>query len=259
MDAVTETVMDAGRLAAFVDGELSPEDAAAVVLHLADCPGDRAHVDALMEVGALFAAAYAEPMHQAVPERLRAVIYPVAPQSAPLRAAPRRAAASRAAAQRPRRRLAGWGLAALAASALLAVSLVQRPDTGGAPAAGPVAAGSTLHAALEATPSGPGASGLMLIATFRDAAGRPCREFEARTPRTGVVTHGIACREGTSGWKTIAAFSEEAPEAGASRQAFVPAGGAADNDLDAVLDRIGAGMSLSPAEEAALIRDGWAD
>ena len=70
------TEMDAARLDAFVDGALSPEEAARVVLHLADCPGDQAYVDAVMETNALLAAAFSEPLHQALPERLRATIFP---------------------------------------------------------------------------------------------------------------------------------------------------------------------------------------
>lgn len=258
MDTVTDTVMDAGRLAAFVDGELSPEDAAAVVLHLADCPGDRAHVDALMEAGMLFAAAYAEPLHQGMPERLRALIYPASPDLAAPRAAPRRAAGRASATSRPSRRQAAvWGIATLAASALLAIGIASRPETGILPAAGPVAAGSALHAALEGASSGPAGDGLVLVATFHDASGRPCREFEARIPHSGVLTHAIACRETTGGWTTIAAFSEAVAVASGPRQAFVPAGGADSGDLDVVLDRIGAGLSLTPREEAALIRRGW--
>ncbi len=41
------TVMDKDRLAAFVDGELTPEEAAAVVMHLARHPDDQAYVDDL--------------------------------------------------------------------------------------------------------------------------------------------------------------------------------------------------------------------
>jgi hypothetical protein len=247
--------MDPDRLAAFADGELSPEDAAAVVLHLADCPQDRAHVDALMETGALLAEAYAEPLHQAVPERLRATIFPLATLAAPARAVGRGPGAP--AGWRATR--TGWGVAALAASALLAVGLVQRSGPGEETGAGPIAAGSTLHAALERAPSGAAGAGLTLIGTFRDATGRPCREFEAGAAPAGVVTRGIACRESGGNWTTIAAFSEAAPAEADVRQAFVPAGGAEGGDLDTVLDRIGAGMTLTPAEEAALLQAGWAD
>jgi hypothetical protein len=247
--------MDPDRLAAFVDGELSPEDAASVVLHLADCPQDRAHVDALMETGALLAAAYAEPLHQAVPERLRAAIFPTSARTAPARAARRRGGA-------PTRRQTGrigWGITGVAASALLVIGLVQRDGPAREIVAGPITAGSALHAALERMPSGPAPEGLTLIGTFHDAAGRPCREFEAFAAPTGVVTRGIACRETGGGWTTIAAFSEAEPAGPGPTQAFIPAGGADGGDLDAVLDRIGAGMTLTPAEEAALLDAGWTD
>lgn len=249
-----DTVMDPERLEAFVDGELSPEDAASVVLHLADCAQDRAHVDALMETGALLAAAYAEPLHQAVPERLRATIFPTAIRTAPARDRRRTTAPTRQRTSRLR-----WAIAGLAASVLLVVGLVQRNGPAREITAGPIAAGSALHAALERMPSGAAPEGLTLMGTFRDAAGRPCREFEALAAPTGVVTRGIACRATGGGWTTIAAYSEAKPAEPGPSQAFIPAGGADDGDLDAVLDRIGAGMTLTPAEEAALLDTGWAD
>jgi len=262
MDPVKDTVMDPDRLAAFVDGALSPEEAATVVLHLADCPRDRAHVDALMEIGVLLAAAYAEPLHAAVPERLRATIFPeAAPKVAvvPPLAASRSSGAARGGSRRWPARRSGWALAALAASALIAVGLVQSRGPAPETHAGPVVAGSALHAALERAPSGTAGDGLTLIGTFRDGTGRPCREFEAADRAGGVVTRGIACRSGAGGWTTIAAFSGTDPAEPSPAEGFIPAGGAGAGNLDAVLDRIGAGMTLAPDAEAVLLRDGWAE
>ena len=52
--------MDRARLAAFVDGELSPEDSAAVVMHLADHPADQAYVDDLFAANAALATLQAQ-------------------------------------------------------------------------------------------------------------------------------------------------------------------------------------------------------
>ncbi|PJN94791.1 hypothetical protein CNY89_12380 [Amaricoccus sp. HAR-UPW-R2A-40] len=69
-----DAVMDHETLAAFVDGALSPEDSAGVVMHLADHPLDAAHVDALMELNALLGEAYAAPLHEPAPEPIVAAI-----------------------------------------------------------------------------------------------------------------------------------------------------------------------------------------
>ncbi len=45
-------------LAAFVDGELSPEEAAEVVMHLADHPADQTYVDDLFAANAALAEAF---------------------------------------------------------------------------------------------------------------------------------------------------------------------------------------------------------
>ena len=65
------TAFDKDRLAAFGDGELSPEEAAAVVMHLADHPDDQAWVDDLIAANETLAAAFAAPLHEPVPEAIR--------------------------------------------------------------------------------------------------------------------------------------------------------------------------------------------
>lgn len=54
-------MMDKQHLAAFADGELSPEEAAAVVMYLADHPADQAWVDDLMAANAALAQAFSTP------------------------------------------------------------------------------------------------------------------------------------------------------------------------------------------------------
>ena len=65
---MTETTMDKARLAAFVDGELSPEDAAEVVMHLANDPVDQAYVDELMALNVIIADAYDAEIIRMAPE-----------------------------------------------------------------------------------------------------------------------------------------------------------------------------------------------
>ena len=61
-----QSKIDRTRLAAFVDGELSPEEAAAVVMHLADHPADQAYVDDLFAANAALALLQREALPQRV-------------------------------------------------------------------------------------------------------------------------------------------------------------------------------------------------
>lgn len=262
MEPVTttvKTVMDAARLEAFVDGALSPEEAARTVLHLADCPGDRAYVDAMMEMNALLAAAYGDPIHQALPEKLRATIYPsVAPSPA-----------ARPAAARPwgwlRRgaRPAVW--AALAASVAFAFGLATWFAPGRDPAvsiAGLAGAETELRAALEtnldyadATPAD--GARITITATFFAVDGRPCREFEVLDAE--ALTQGLACREAGGDWTPEIAVATRLAAAKAPGPGFVPAAGESGDALGAALDRLEAGPRLEQAEVRELIAAGWAN
>jgi hypothetical protein len=240
-------------IAAFVDGTLDPEEATRVAIHLADHPADRARADALFEANRLLALAFDEPMRVATPERLRRLIE-----------------TGSGATVLPFRRRGGAALAAGAATALAAsVALflgVGGFDRGPTPApglaAGPAPASSALHAALETAPSGEvratdeGAA-LAVVATFRDAAGRYCREIERRDPTKGAVERGLACR-GDRGWTVEVAVAEPAQVA-AGGDGFAPASGARDGAaaLDAALDRLGAGIAFDATAEAAAMAAGW--
>ena len=131
-------MIDKDRLAAFADGELSPEEAAAVVMHLADHPEDQAWVDEVMAANVALARAFSAPMAEPVPDRFRALILPEAEPAATV------------VAFRPRRAMPQvWAGAAVALAAALAVmAFLPEPEAG--LRVGPVAAGSPLEAALMA-------------------------------------------------------------------------------------------------------------
>jgi len=253
--------MDPETLASFVDGALSPEESAKVVLHLADCAADRRFVDALMETNALLAAAYARPLHEPAPERLRAAIFP--PQRPAASTPPAGAGWRRIVAGRATRR--GAVLAAVACWAAVTVVAIW-PDRGPVAPVGTVA-DATLDAALETRASGEvvtadGGVEIQVIATFLDRDGRPCRAFEVLDLGAEALTEGLACRAAPEGWATEVVLANRiSPPPGAAGQGdvFVPASGAADHALDDALDRLGAGMSLTPAEERTLIAAGWTD
>ncbi len=246
-----DTVMDRETLDAFVDGALDPEAAARVVVHLADHPADQAYVDRLVEAGALLAQAYGAPMTEAVPERIRATIFPQ-PASSP--AAARRSSRLRAYYLRPGRP----ALVATAAAALVLMGLAIGRMAWSPP--GDI----DLTVALETRTSGPvdtgeGPARLLLVGTFLASDGRPCREYEILDDAARSQTRGLACRSGSGVWTDeVVHVSRLAAPVDRSDGAFVPAeGGGTSAILDPTLDRLGAGMVLTPSEEDALIRRAW--
>ncbi|MCO8146113.1 zf-HC2 domain-containing protein [Rhodovulum tesquicola] len=239
-----ETTMDKDRLAAFADGELSPEDAAAVVIHLADHPGDQAFIDDLMAANEALARAFAGPISDPVPPAILAAIEG-------RKAAPKVIAL-------PRRPVLAAGGLALAASIALAVVLLPRAPEFSL-ALGPVATDSALHDHLQALPSGRtvgvgAGSDLTILATLPTPTG-PCREVEVIDRAANRLDMLLACRRGTS-WQVEVALSEPLPEA-VRDQGYVPAGGVETEALTPWLDRMGAGMALDAAAEAAAIARGW--
>jgi hypothetical protein len=131
-------------------------------------------------------------------------------------------------------------------------------------AIGPVARGTALATLLDEKPSGealsaPGASSrdLMVVASFRDAKGRICREFEILgSVSGGPVTAGIACRNDGGIWHVEgAAQLAKAPEP--SAQDFSPASGDDVAAIEGLLKAVGAKPALSKDEEDALLQQQW--
>jgi len=237
------------RLAAYIDGALEPEEAAGVVLRLADNDQDRRQVDRLTELNRLLAAAYAAPLGEPVPERIRRRLATGSPSLRSWRA----------------RLRSGWmapaGLAAVAAGLALAIGVSIGTRGPGQPDVGPVA--SDLQAVLEGAGSGqtvPMDDGreITLIATFRDGAGRFCREFEAEDTGSAQFSRGIACREGPATWTVAIMVSEPLTDPADTSEGYQPAAGTADAALTGALDAMDAGPSLGIPAEQALIESGWA-
>lgn len=241
--------MDRTRLAAFVDGELSPEEAAAVVMHLADHPADQSYVDDLFAANAALAAAFAASLTEPMPPALRAALQ-VQPPSAHIIP------------MRPRFRPALWAGSACLAASLVAALVLFRPADRPALALGTVAAGSALAQALDTLPSStpstaaPGRD-LMILATLPTDTG-PCREVEVIDRAAAQIELGLACRDPGQGWVVEVVLKEPLPTAD-GQEGFVTAEGAAAQGLSPYLDQRGAGLALSPQAEAELIAKGWAD
>lgn len=248
----TPAGMDRDRLAAFADGELSPEEAAAVVMHLADHPEDQAYVDDLMAANATLARAFGSPMSQTVPPAILAVIEgrqaPADGPSPVIRLMPRSA------------RLAALAGAALALAASVGlVAVLWSPARDAAVALGPVDARDALHGPLQDLPSGRSVAltpsrDLTVLATLPVASGH-CREVEILDRGAARIDIVLACNRG-GGWVVEAALSEPLVD-GAAGEGYVPASGAAVEVMGALLDRLGAGMVLDPVAEAAAIAGRW--
>jgi hypothetical protein len=245
------TTMDKEHLAAFVDGELSPEDAARVVLHLADHPEDQAYVDDLYAANEALAQAFAGPLHEPVPAAIEAAIMGTA--------------TTNVVAFRPRSRVA-VAMVGLALAASVAAAAVLLPGLMGGPPAqglvlGPLASADPVTGVLDSRPSGTVvqlADGreTMVLATYGMADGRFCREFELIDGKGGRVDYAVGCRVGGA-WTIEAAIAEvTAVDAG---QGFVPAGGAEVETLTRFLERGGVPVALDAAAEADAIRNGWSD
>lgn len=250
-----EPVMDRSRLAAFADGELSPEEAAAVVMHLADHPEDQAYVDDLMAANELLGRAFAAPMAEPAPGPIRNAILGehTEGQQAEATVVPFRG----------RRAVRLGGSLALAASAaFVALMLPVQLPFGAAPdrlVLGPVPEGSALAQMLDTVPTGtPEAMGegreIMILASLPTDDGH-CREIEVVDEPAERIDLGIACNRG-AGW-TVEVTLFEPLSATGTEDGFVTASGAEVQTLGLFLDRLGAGPALSPEAEGEAIDQGW--
>lgn len=246
------TVMGKDRLAAFVDGELSPEEAAAVVMHLADHPQDQAYVDDLTAANVALSRAFAAEVDEPVPDRLRHLIMgqkiTASVLSVGLKAVMRPLTAL----------LAGLALgAAVAASLAVAVFLPAVDPHDLSP--GPLAADFPLIPALASLPSGTAqvledGAEVMILATLPTPTGF-CREIEIIHARNGRLEAALVCTAG-AGWTVEVVLTENYADAAAT-EGFGTASGNEGQSFTPFLDRIGAGAVLSLAEEAAAITRGW--
>jgi hypothetical protein len=254
------TVVDKDRLAAFVDGELSPEEAAAVVMHLADHPGDQAYVDDLTAANEALAQAFAGPLSEPVPPAILAAIRGAPAEAAAAAVAP---AGANVVPFRPRPALVAGALALAAALAGVALLWPGAAPQGGAvalglPALGPLAAGDELAGLVETRPAGVPltlASGAeaMVLESFRTGTGRFCREIEVIDRAHGQIGYAIACRA-AAGWAVEVALAEAA---GGPATDFAPAAGEEAQALTLFLRDAGETRPLDPAAEAAAIARGW--
>ena len=165
---------------------------------------------------------------------------------------------------------------ALAASVLLSVGLGLGtllspsfgPDTGAPHLSAEIAAVSdpAIRRLLESTPSGEavawksartGTSGQFApLSTFRDRAGRICRQFIQSVSGDGGERRvsAISCQAGSGAWST-AHMTVEPPSPSGETEAYAPASGAADDVLSKAMEAMIDGAPLDPAAEDRLLKD----
>ncbi len=241
------TEEDKAMIARLVDGSLEGDPREQEIRDLvANNPEAMAYAEQIERSNRLIRAAFEAPMREPMPAGIRATLFALPGKVAMLR--------------RPR----VWVPTAIAASLVLAIgigggiSLLPTPETQ-IVVLGDVAPDGPLHLALETLPSGSlSDAGVQPMLTFLDADGRACREFEVIGELPEELELGIACRQPAGGWHVEVVVTAPIADATPLGDGFAPAsGGPADKTLEAMLDALGAGPTLSPDEEAALLQNGW--
>lgn len=232
MTVTDETIL------AYVDGELGPEEAAAVEAAAKADPELDARIAAHRMLAFAVRDAWADVADEPVPERLLA-----AARSGDVvdfaAARARRAAPSWPA----------WGAAAAALVAGLAVGLAL--PRGGDLIGGDMRARAQLASALEGQlASAPPADAAIRVGlTFRARDGRWCRTFAAATTRGPA---GLACRE-ADGWTVRMAVARP----GGSGPEFRTAAAETPAEVLAAAEALMAAPPLEAQAEAAAAKGGW--
>lgn len=259
-------------LLAFVDGELSADEAAAIVRYLESDADARALVEAFRQSGVNAAAAYCDVLGAPVPQRLVNAALGQLPTASPAHTASNVVPLRRSASVWPRVSII---LAPLAAAVLLAIGTVagyrlmsdETAPTGGFQlAVGPVAPGTPTHSLLEKTPANQpvatGTSELMVVATFFDRHDRPCREFEVTTTTAAAaaantsMSAAIGCRNADGRW-SIEGAAHLAGGPTPPIVEFSPASGQSYSAFEGLLRSIGAKPALPVDQEQALLAKRW--
>ena len=222
---------------AWLDGELSPEEAAEMEAKVAANPDLVRLAEQHRSLGAQLKGAF-DPIAEApVPERLRAAVRPPA-QVVDLVAA-RRARSMPVAAQ--------W----MAMAATLAIGILvgtRVPHGGEGPVqmqGGKLYAAAALNNALDTQLASAPGGDVRIGVTYRDQAGEICRSF------TATAASGLACRTGGR-WRMKGLFA--APE-GQANDYRMAAG--MDPNLAALVDSTIASEPFDAAAEKAARDKGW--
>lgn len=255
-------------LMAYADGELSQQEATDIAAYLDGNDEARAVVEQFRRTAERIKAAYLQSLNSTVPGKLIDTVM----------SSPTRAGSNTIEMPWPRRSIRNilpmsFALAASIALVIgaaggawmtqIAPSTIQSASI----ALGPVAKGTSLDNLLEKQPSGTelafnddGTSNrLLVIATFRDAKDRICREIEVLDGAAGQqpVAAGVACRNSVAAtWVVEGAARLTVANTNASA-GYVPSGANEADVLQGLLNILGARAALSPNDERSLLERGW--
>ena len=235
------------QISAYLDGEMPDADARAFEAALESDPEVQAALEHFLATDETLKAAFPQ---EALPEGyLERMGLGVEEQPSNV--------VSLAAHRERKSALARWrwpAVGALAAS-IAAALMVTAPWQASAPAglAGSAAFQTAMNSAAsaQARPLEDGRTATPVL-TFKDGAGRYCREYNISGPKDGLS--GIACRD-DGRWAVEAEVKtgpSSAPEPG-----FQMAAGADTQPLDATYSRLKASDPLGANAETALIAQGW--
>lgn len=246
-------------LSAFLDAALPEPEAEALRLALTEDESLQERLLALEAVDAGLKAAFAAPMEEPVPARFSRLIeadqalsssggsvVDLASRRRPLSGAPQRFHLPLAAGIALV--IGAFGGAQFGRGGDHAIAQLE---------ATVITPANPLHRVLDTSPSATlvslgGADAAKPVLSFRDSAGRLCREFEVASDT--AVSLGVACRVGAgpeADWRLeilLPAADRPAGETG-----YVQASGYEAAALDAVLTRLGAGEPLDAAAEQAAL------
>lgn len=241
------------QLMAYADGELAPAEAAQIRSAALNDAALNRRIESFTRTGRALGSVFADKLNEPVPDRLLQLLQapPAASEGSSVQALP---------ARKPRFEQAGrWWPHALAASLLVALAVTLGLPRTGVETATPMIAGLPADAVqistvLETTPSGEvvalSVAGrpyeLLPTATFRDAAGRYCREFTASDLVAAEEARALACR-GEREWAVELATTQGRVDV-VQDEGYFPAG-----TDQAVEGRVPVGSEA----ERQLIKDGW--
>ena len=231
---------DEDRIGAFVDDEMSPQEAEAFAREMAADPVLARQVDIQERLRSRLRGSHAAVLERPASDAVMRLLEPPRPVVVPLRRPWLRAAIP-----------AGVGFA-LAASIAIAVGLSQGAGAGDVAVsrAGTLVARGGLAQALDqrlGTDSAAGAR-FQLVESFKAPDGRYCRIF-----RTPAQSAGLACKD-ASGWTIASLASPAKREAGDYRQAA----SSLPRAVVAAMGDLGLSEPLSAQEEAGARAAGWA-
>lgn len=243
-----KTEFDDLQLGAFVDGELSGAESAAVKQAMLHDPSVRPRVEAIRRSSRQLHDAFNATLDEPIPERILQTFSSRKATSGRQAAVPIALAAS----------------LALVIGSLVGFWIGQTGETTVKSRAWMASLEIDASGLLDTTPSGApvtwrtsvGEMELQPVLSFRDPTGRICRQYSLSTAAvSGDHVDGVACRTSDGAWQMVVAQPRRTPTS-TSGEGFSVAAGPAGASVNQIVDAL-ADAAVSPAEERDLIRDGW--